>query len=577
MKNIGHRQLYSGMFVGALLLLWLRVDGIVYSQLIDNGDGTITDPKKGLMWLKDPTADMDWETARAWAQNLSIGGHQDWRLPSGASPDGRVCNSRVGGSNCTEAEFWSLYGGYRLIWWDPAPFGEMVREYWTGTEWPSDRNNAMAQDMEDGGQNDEAKANRLGAWAVRTIPGGATPVPIDVWIKDCDTDDGSTPSSWTGWWTSPDIYIDNNGDSVRDAPVYGADNTLKAIVRNRSSAWAMNVQVNFYYRNSSTGLVFPDGANFIGRDFVKIPPNGSAIASTLWRRVPPKPSDGHWYIGVVLYHEDDSPHSPTVTPPEDNNVAVANIWVTAHGAMQVAAGTNGPWIVTDDGAIYEYHGSVWTPKEPPGTAVDLALSGTFLTILTKPDAQGKHTVKSRHIYENTWTTYPPIGTVDVRQVACDGYEPVVLTTTTDMAVCKYYKKTQSWRQIHSGATEISVMNGRLFYLYPTTTWGNVWSRDVDGGLYTHWGENFIAHKIAGDANGYPWVATSDTSNPLWKWSTQYKKWTFGFNSGPVYEMDIESYVRMYILSDPQIGGGGYTLYSHELYWGGWTTHSLPSY
>ncbi len=248
-----------------------------------------------------------------------------------------------------------------------------------------------------------------------------------------------------------------------------------------------------------------------------------------------------------------------------------------HGAVKVAAGTNGPWILTNDGAIHEYNGSAWTQREPPGTAEDLALSGTFLVILTQPDAQGKHTVKSRNVYGNTWTTYPALGTVDIKQVACDGYEPVVLAATPDMGVYKYYNATQSWKQIHDAAIEISVMNGRLFFLYPTTTWGNVWSRDVDGGLYTHWGETFVAQKIAGDANGYPWVATSDTSNPLWKWDTQYKKWTFGFTSGPVYEMDIQSYVRMYILSDPQISGGGYTLYSHELYSGGWTTYSLPSY
>jgi len=54
------------------------------------------------------------------------------------------------------------------------------------------------------------------------------------------------------------------------------------------------------------------------------------------------------------------------------------------------------------------------------------------------------------------------------------------------------------------------------------------------------------------------------------------KWTFGFGSGPVYDMDIDSYVRMYILSDPQVYGGGYSLYSHELYDGGWTTYSLPA-
>lgn len=248
-----------------------------------------------------------------------------------------------------------------------------------------------------------------------------------------------------------------------------------------------------------------------------------------------------------------------------------------HGAMKVAASVDGPWIITNDGAIHAYNGSGWDQKEAPGTADDFEICGTFLFILTKPNAQGNRSVKSRDIYGSNWTTYPSILTLNVTQVACDGNEPVVITTTTDKSVFKYYNSTQSWQNVHRGATEISVINGRLFYLYPTTTYGNVWSRNVDGGLYSRWGETLVANKIAGDANGYPWVAINTTSNPLYKWDNTHQKWTFGFSSGPVYDMDIQSYVRMYILSDPQIRGGGYTLYSHDLYSGGWTTYPLPSY
>ena len=247
-----------------------------------------------------------------------------------------------------------------------------------------------------------------------------------------------------------------------------------------------------------------------------------------------------------------------------------------HGAVKVATSVDGPWILTDDGAIHAYNGSAWVQKEAPGTADDLEICGTFLVILTRPDAQGKRTVKSRDIYGGNWTTYPPIGALNLIQVACDGYEPVVLAATPNFGVYKYNNSTQAWSSIHNAATEISIENSRLFYIYPTTDYGNVWSRDVNSGPYTRWGDNFVASRIAGDANGYPWVATSATSNPLYKWDTTYKKWTFGFTSGPVYDMDIQSYVRMYILSDPKTGGG-YTLYSHELYSGGWTTYPLPNY
>lgn len=260
--------------------------------------------------------------------------------------------------------------------------------------------------------------------------------------------------------------------------------------------------------------------------------------------------------------------------------AVVFLTSCTHGALKVAAGFDGPWIVTDDGAIYGYNGSEWQEKEASGTAEDLALCGTFLTILTRPDSQGIRSIKSRDVYGSDWTTYPPIGTpgmVGIKQVACDGYAPVVLTAAPSMSVFKYENDTQTWHSIHTGAIAISVMNGRLFHLYPTTTSGNVWSRDVDGGPYTRWGETLVASQIAGDANGYPWVATDASSNPLYKWDTSNKKWTFGFNSGSVHDLDIQSYVRMYILSEPQVRGKGYTVYSHELYSGGWTKYSLPSY
>jgi hypothetical protein len=58
----------------------------------DNGDGTISDLATGLMWSKGDSgtfkagdiADgtMNWEDALAWSENLELGGHSDWRLPS---------------------------------------------------------------------------------------------------------------------------------------------------------------------------------------------------------------------------------------------------------------------------------------------------------------------------------------------------------------------------------------------------------------------------------------------------------------------------------------------------------------
>ena len=53
------------------------------NKLVDNGDGTITDQSTGLMWQKaDSGSTMNWQGALAYAHNLSLAGHNDWRMPN---------------------------------------------------------------------------------------------------------------------------------------------------------------------------------------------------------------------------------------------------------------------------------------------------------------------------------------------------------------------------------------------------------------------------------------------------------------------------------------------------------------
>ena len=47
-----------------------------------NGDGTATDNATGLTWQQDEAAPMTWEAALAYADGLSLAGHDDWRLPN---------------------------------------------------------------------------------------------------------------------------------------------------------------------------------------------------------------------------------------------------------------------------------------------------------------------------------------------------------------------------------------------------------------------------------------------------------------------------------------------------------------
>ena len=49
----------------------------------DNGNGTITDRLTGLMWERVPASPaVDWYSAISYCENLTLGGHSDWRLPN---------------------------------------------------------------------------------------------------------------------------------------------------------------------------------------------------------------------------------------------------------------------------------------------------------------------------------------------------------------------------------------------------------------------------------------------------------------------------------------------------------------
>ncbi len=59
-------------------------------RFIDNKDGTITDTKTGLIWVKNPHTDllekfkssMPWQPAIDACKELDFAGHKDWRLPT---------------------------------------------------------------------------------------------------------------------------------------------------------------------------------------------------------------------------------------------------------------------------------------------------------------------------------------------------------------------------------------------------------------------------------------------------------------------------------------------------------------
>jgi hypothetical protein len=59
-----------------------QFEGIQFS-FKDNGDGTVTDNNTGLMWQQVPSPDgFSWEEAIEYCNELELGGHDDWRIPT---------------------------------------------------------------------------------------------------------------------------------------------------------------------------------------------------------------------------------------------------------------------------------------------------------------------------------------------------------------------------------------------------------------------------------------------------------------------------------------------------------------
>lgn len=82
----GHIKAYpanAGGPVGGKYVRAVRGNAHGENDLIDNGDGTITDNSTGLMWTQaDNGEGIDWENALTYAEGHELANHSDWRLPN---------------------------------------------------------------------------------------------------------------------------------------------------------------------------------------------------------------------------------------------------------------------------------------------------------------------------------------------------------------------------------------------------------------------------------------------------------------------------------------------------------------
>lgn len=75
-NNLSHEKLFYARYVRSNTLYGTN-------DFVDNDDGTISDNATGLMWQQNDDGTMrDWENALSYAENLTLAGYSDWRLPN---------------------------------------------------------------------------------------------------------------------------------------------------------------------------------------------------------------------------------------------------------------------------------------------------------------------------------------------------------------------------------------------------------------------------------------------------------------------------------------------------------------
>lgn len=89
---------------------------------------------------------------------------------------------------------------------------------------------------------------------VKDVP-AAPDVMVTRWHHVAGTHYEIDSFGWAWTWTSPDIWVDNNGNGLADGEVFfNRNNKLYIRLRNQGRANASNIVVNFWYQDASGGL-----------------------------------------------------------------------------------------------------------------------------------------------------------------------------------------------------------------------------------------------------------------------------------------------------------------------------------
>ena len=178
--------------------LFVVVSSSSHAALYDRGNGLIYDDVLDITWMQDANyaqtsgydldGRMTWADANTWADQLSYGGFDDWRLASAGNAPAYAytATGELGHmfyNNLGNTAYTSILNNVSFT--DATPGGGtesflnvQSSVYWYGEENPSSSNFAPAFYTYDGRQVNGYKGGRHYSWAVHDGDIGASPVPL---------------------------------------------------------------------------------------------------------------------------------------------------------------------------------------------------------------------------------------------------------------------------------------------------------------------------------------------------------------------------------------------------------------
>jgi hypothetical protein len=174
-----------------------------HAALYDRGNGLIYDDVLNITWMQDANyaqtsgydanGRMEWETANTWADQLSYGGYDDWRLPSAGNAltiDYFVTTGELGHmfyNNLGNTAGYSILGNVSFT--DATPGGGTesflnVQSwfYWLAEEYAYNDEIAWTFYTDSGLQTPDYKSVSNYSWAVRDGDVSTVPVPAAAWL-----------------------------------------------------------------------------------------------------------------------------------------------------------------------------------------------------------------------------------------------------------------------------------------------------------------------------------------------------------------------------------------------------------